>query len=157
MSRLRNFDLEGFRELPWGRNLPQIVPLPWILLFLLILYDHYLFSSDIGGIAKRIFLIYTFEADTPQPAGGSLLLNRNTTLFLSTWMTNLGRQAYWWTALEEEVAGEVAASPRGSSKPSRPAYFSILFTHFKGFRLIPIRLMLHFNFRKLFVILLKLW
>ena len=83
---------------------------------------------------KKYYFRYTFEADTPQPAGGSLLLNPLTTLFLLTWMTNLGRQAYWWTALEEEVAGEVAASPRGSSKPSRPAYFSNLFTHFKGFR-----------------------
>ena len=75
----------------------------------------------------------TFEADTPQSAEGSLLLNPLTTLFLSTWMTNLGRQAYWWTALDEEEAVEVATSPRGSSKPARPAYFSILFTYFKGF------------------------
>ena len=99
----------------------------------------------------------TFEKDTPQTAGGRLLLNPLTTVFLLTWMTNLGRQAYWWTALEEEVAGEVAASPRGSSKPSIPSSFSLLFTHFKGFRQIPICPMLHSDFRQLLVILLKLW
>ena len=56
----------------------------------------------------------TFEKDTPQTAGGRLLLNPLTTVFLLTWMTNLGRQGYWWTALKEEGLGEVSASPRGS-------------------------------------------
>ena len=52
-ARPRSFDLEGFCEIPWGRNSRQNSPLPWILLFSLILYDHYLFSSDIRGIATR--------------------------------------------------------------------------------------------------------
>ena len=99
----------------------------------------------------------TFEKDTPQTAGGRLLLNPLTTVFLLTWMTNFGRQGYWWTALEEEIAGEVAAFLRGSSKPSRSSSSSILFTHFKGFRQIPICLMLHSDFRQLLVILLNLW
>ena len=135
MSRLRNFDLEGFRELPWGRNSPHIMPLPWILfIFADTVWLLFIFVGYSWYCQKKNHFRSTFEADTPQSAEGSLLLNPLTTLFLSTWMTNLGRQAYWWTALEEEVAGEVAASPRGSSKPSRPAYFSILFTHFKDFR-----------------------
>ena len=104
----------------------------------------------------KLFSI-TFEKDTPQPAGGKLLLNPLTMMFILTWITNLGKQAYWWTALKEEVAGKVPASLRGSSKPSRSSYFSILFTHFKGFRQIPICLMLHSDFRQLLVLLLKLW
>ena len=102
-------------------------------------------------------LSITFETDKPQPAGGRLHLNPLTTLFLPTWMTNLGRQGYWWTALEEEIAGEVAAFPRGSSNPSRSSSFSILFTHFKGFCQFPICLVLQSDFRQLLVILLKLW
>ena len=95
-------------------------------------------------------LSITFETDKPQPAGGRLHLNPLTTVFLPTWMTN-------WTTLEEEIAGEVAAFPRGSSKPSRSSSSSISFTHFKGFRQIPICLMLHSDFRQLLVILLNLW
>ena len=133
--RLRNFDLEGFRELLWGRNSPQILPLPWNpFIFADTVWPLFIFDRYSWYCQEKNYFRYIFEADTPQPAGGSLLFNPLTTLFLSTWMTNWGRQAYWWTALEEEVAGEVAASPRGSSKPSRPAYFSILFTHFKDFR-----------------------
>ena len=45
-----------------------------------------------------------FEPDLPQPAEGRLLLNPLTTVFLMTWMTNLRRQGYWWTVLEEEAA-----------------------------------------------------
>ena len=134
------------------------MPLPWNpFIFADTVWPLFIFVRYSWYCQKKIHFRYIFEADTPQPAGGSLLLNPLTTLFLSTWTTNSGKQAYWWPALDEEVAGEVAASPRGSSKPLRPAYFSILFTHFKGIRKIPIRLMLHSNFRKLFVILLKLW
>jgi len=84
-------------------------------------------------LSKINYFQYTFETDSPQQAGGRLLLTPLTTYFLPTWMTKLGRKGYWWTALEEEVTGEGAASPRGSSKPSRPSSFSILFTHLKGF------------------------
>ena len=37
LSRLRNFDRESIRELPWGRNSRQNMPLSWILLFSMIL------------------------------------------------------------------------------------------------------------------------
>ena len=47
------FRLESIRELPWGQNSCQNMPLPSILLFSLILSEHYSFLSDIRGIATR--------------------------------------------------------------------------------------------------------
>ena len=90
--------------------------------------------------SRQIFLVLpqdklfsiTFETHASQPVGGRRHLNPLIMVFLPTLMTNLGRQGYWWAALEEEIAGEGAAFPRGSSKLKTVKIF-VLFNFINSF------------------------